>query len=66
MSLFFVYGNMLHADTCMCTHAHMHTNIHTHTEAKSSAALHIEMIVSCLCQVVLFFLSSHGDLILGN
>lgn len=40
------------------------TNMQAHTQTKS-ATFHIEMIVSCICQVVLFF-SSHGDLILGN
>ena len=47
------------ADELICTNtcAHMWAHTHTQREAKS-ATLHIEMIVSCLCQVVLFF-SSH-------
>lgn len=51
MSFFFWYGNML-AHMCGCARGRAHA--HTHRQTKSTTALHIEMIVSCLCQVVLF------------
>lgn len=44
------------ADELICTnmHAHMWAHVHTHRQTKS-ATLHIEMIVSCLCQVLCVF-----------
>lgn len=52
MSFFFLVWQ--HA----CTHVRADAHTHMHRLTKSTTALHIEMIVSCLCQVVLFIFFS--------